>query len=156
MSLQNDNSMVPLPPPFSTIPRLPMMFPHPSPIEPLHRLTQHLSSRSESEGSKSNSNVSISIKRDDCNSGLGGGGNKIRKLEYVLADAVKQGADTLVTTGGVQSNHMRQTAAAGKRVGMEVRTFVEYMRRKTLLDFHATTPSAMLHYVHISIQPELG
>ncbi|KAF2798049.1 1-aminocyclopropane-1-carboxylate deaminase [Melanomma pulvis-pyrius CBS 109.77] len=92
------------------------MFPHPSPIEPLHRLTQHLSSKSNSE---QNSNVTIFIKRDDCNSGLGGGGNKVRKLEYVLADAAKQGANTLVTTGGVQSNHMRQTVAAGRRIGME-------------------------------------
>lgn len=56
------------------------------------------------------------------NSGLsGGGGNKLRKLEYVLADAVAQGAETLVTVGGVQSNHMRQTAAAGSRMGMQVR-----------------------------------
>jgi 1-aminocyclopropane-1-carboxylate deaminase/D-cysteine desulfhydrase-like pyridoxal-dependent ACC family enzyme len=61
------------------------------------------------------------IKRDDTSSGLsGGGGNKLRKLEYVLADAVKVGAEMIVTEGGVQSNHMRQTVAAGNRVGLKV------------------------------------
>ena len=53
-------------------------------------------------------------------SGLAGGGNKIRKLEYVVADAIEQGATVLVTTGGPQSNHMRQTAAAAAKVGMKV------------------------------------
>ena len=58
----------------------------------------------------------IFIKRDDC-TGLASGGNKTRKLEYLLADANKQGADTLVTIGGVQSNHARQTAAAAAKFG---------------------------------------
>ena len=62
--------------------------------------------------------------REDCNSGLAFGGNKVRKLEYVVHDAIKQGADTLVTTGGVQSNHMRQTAAAAGHCGMKVRSLV--------------------------------
>lgn len=66
------------------------------------------------------SGASFWMKRDDCNSGLAFGGNKVRKLEYVLADAVAQGADTLVTTGGIQSNHMRQTAAAASRLGLQV------------------------------------
>ncbi len=57
------------------------------------------------------------VKRDDC-TGLALGGNKTRKLEYVLADAVTQGADVLITTGGPQSNHARQTAAAAARAGM--------------------------------------
>ena len=57
------------------------------------------------------------IKRDDL-TGLGGGGNKVRKLEYLVADALAQGADTLVTSGAVQSNHARQTAAAAARVGL--------------------------------------
>ncbi len=51
------------------------------------------------------------FKRDDC-TGLAGGGNKTRKLEYLLADAGQKQADTLVTIGGLQSNHARQTAAA--------------------------------------------
>ncbi|MFG3280508.1 pyridoxal-phosphate dependent enzyme [Streptomyces sp. NPDC048111] len=57
------------------------------------------------------------IKRDDL-TGLGGGGNKVRKLEWFVADALRQGADTLVTTGGPQSNHARLTAAAAARAGL--------------------------------------
>ncbi|MFJ8310995.1 MULTISPECIES: pyridoxal-phosphate dependent enzyme [unclassified Streptomyces] len=59
------------------------------------------------------------IKRDDL-TGLGGGGNKVRKLEWLIADALRHGADTLVTTGGPQSNHARLTAAAGARAGLAV------------------------------------
>jgi len=59
----------------------------------------------------------IYIKRDDC-TGLAGGGNKVRKLEYLLADAKVQGADTLITIGGLQSNHARQTAAVAAKYGM--------------------------------------
>jgi len=58
------------------------------------------------------------VKRDDC-TGLGTGGNKTRKLEFLVADAQAKGADTLVTDGGVQSNHCRQTAAAAARTGMD-------------------------------------
>jgi L-cysteate sulfo-lyase len=58
------------------------------------------------------------IKRDDC-TGLAGGGNKVRKLEFLVGDALAQGADVLVTEGGRQSNHCRQTAAAAVKVGME-------------------------------------
>jgi D-cysteine desulfhydrase len=57
------------------------------------------------------------VKRDDC-TGLAGGGNKARKLEYLCADAVAQGCDTLVTGGGRQSNHVRMTAAAANRLGL--------------------------------------
>jgi D-cysteine desulfhydrase len=60
------------------------------------------------------------MKRDDL-TGLELSGNKIRKLEYLIADAIAQGCDTLVTHGGYQSNHCRATAAAGARVGMKVR-----------------------------------
>src|SRR5205823_12770405 len=60
------------------------------------------------------------IKRDDL-SGLETSGNKIRKLEYVVADAIRQGADTLVTHGGFQSNHCRATAAVGAKLGLRVR-----------------------------------
>src|SRR6266508_1310512 len=60
------------------------------------------------------------IKRDDL-TGLELSGNKVRKLEYVVADAVANGADTLVTHGGFQSNHCRATAAIGARLGMRVR-----------------------------------
>jgi D-cysteine desulfhydrase len=57
------------------------------------------------------------VKRDDC-TGLAGGGNKARKLETLVADAVAQGCDTLVTAGGPQSNHVRMTAAAANKVGL--------------------------------------
>ncbi len=58
------------------------------------------------------------IKRDDC-TGLATGGNKTRKLEYLVADALKQGADTLITLGALQSNHARQTAAAANKLGLK-------------------------------------
>ena len=60
---------------------------------------------------------SIWIKRDDC-TGFAGGGNKARKLEYLVADALNHGADVLVTVGAIQSNHARQTAAAAARNGL--------------------------------------
>jgi 1-aminocyclopropane-1-carboxylate deaminase len=77
----------------------------PTPLEPLKRLSAHL------DGPE------IWIKRDDC-TGLASGGNKTRKLEYLLPDALAHGADTLVTIGGIQSNHTRQTAAAAARAGL--------------------------------------
>lgn len=78
----------------------------PTPLHPLHRLTQRL------DGPE------IWIKRDDL-TGLAGGGNKTRKLEFLVGDALQAGADTLVTVGAVQSNHTRQTAAAAARVGLD-------------------------------------
>lgn len=78
----------------------------PTPLEPLNRLTEHLGG------------PRIFIKRDDC-TGLATGGNKTRKLEFLLADAVAQGADTVITTGGLQSNHARQTAAAAAKIGLK-------------------------------------
>ena len=77
----------------------------PTPIEPLERLSRMLG------GPK------IWIKRDD-QTGLATGGNKARKLEFLVGDAMAQGADTLITTGGPQSNHSRQTAAAAARCGL--------------------------------------
>src|ERR1043165_7583072 len=70
----------------------------PSPVHRLQRLTEHLGG------------AALWAKRDDCNSGLAFGGNKTRKLEYLVADALAQGCDTLVSIGGVQSNHTRQVA----------------------------------------------
>ena len=86
--------------------RYPLLF-GPSPIHRLDRLTEHLGG------------AEIWAKRDDCNSGLAYGGNKTRKLEYLVADAIAQGCDTLVSIGGVQSNHTRQVAAAAARTGMK-------------------------------------
>src|SRR3546814_17168379 len=62
----------------------------------------------------------IYIKRDDC-TGLATGGNKTRKLEFLVAQAIEQGADTLITQGAVQSNHVRQTIAAGARLGLQTK-----------------------------------
>lgn len=80
----------------------------PTPLEPLPRLAEALGLGAED----------LWIKRDDL-SGLGGGGNKIRKLEYLCGAALAQGATHLVTTGAPQSNHARLTAAAGARLGLE-------------------------------------
>jgi L-cysteate sulfo-lyase len=77
----------------------------PTPLEEMPRLTQALGG------------PRLFIKRDD-QTGLAGGGNKTRKLEFSVADALRQGADTLITVGGVQSNHCRQTAAAAARCGL--------------------------------------
>jgi 1-aminocyclopropane-1-carboxylate deaminase len=77
----------------------------PTPLQPMPRLTEQLGG------------AELWVKRDDL-TGLAGGGNKTRKLEFVVADAIAAGADTLVTVGAVQSNHARQTAAAAARVGL--------------------------------------
>ncbi len=90
-------------------PRYPLTF-GPSPIEHLPRL-------SEAAGG----DVEIWAKRDDCNSGLAFGGNKLRKLEYIVPDAIASGADTLVSIGGVQSNHTRMVAATAAKIGMKCR-----------------------------------
>jgi 1-aminocyclopropane-1-carboxylate deaminase len=86
--------------------RVPLLF-GPSPLHRLQRLSEHLGDR-----------VELWAKRDDCNSGLAYGGNKTRKLEYLAADALAQGCDTLVSIGGVQSNHTRQVAAVAARLGL--------------------------------------
>jgi 1-aminocyclopropane-1-carboxylate deaminase len=85
--------------------RYPLLF-GPSPIHRLDRLTAHLGG------------ADIWAKRDDCNSGLAFGGNKTRKLEYLVSDAMAQRCDTLVSIGGVQSNHTRQVAAVAARLGL--------------------------------------
>jgi 1-aminocyclopropane-1-carboxylate deaminase len=78
----------------------------PSPVHRLERLTEQLGG------------AQLWAKRDDVSSGLAYGGNKTRKLEYLLADALAQGCDTLVSIGGVQSNHTRQVAAVAARAGL--------------------------------------
>lgn len=86
----------------------------PTPIEALPRLSAHLGG-----------DVELYAKREDCNSGLAFGGNKVRKMEYIIPDAIKSGADTLVTIGGVQSNHTRQVAAIAAKIGMKCRLVQE-------------------------------
>ena len=86
-------------------PRYPLLF-GPSPVHRLDRLTEHLGG------------AAVWAKREDCNSGIAFGGNKTRKLEYLVADALARGCDTLVSIGGVQSNHTRQVAAVAAHVGL--------------------------------------
>ncbi len=84
----------------------------PTPIEPMTRLGEQLGG------------PNLYIKRDDC-TGLATGGNKTRKLEFLVGEAIKQNADVLVTQGAVQSNHVRQTAAAACRAGMKCHALLE-------------------------------
>ena len=80
----------------------------PSPIQLLKRLSAHLGGK-----------VELFAKREDCNSGLAFGGNKTRKLEYLIPEALAQGCDTLVSIGGIQSNQTRQVAAVAAHLGMK-------------------------------------
>lgn len=84
----------------------------PTPLEPLPRLTSELRG------------PEIWIKRDDC-TGLSTGGNKTRKLEFLMAEAVEEKADLVMTQGAIQSNHARQTAAAAARLGMDCHLLLE-------------------------------
>ena len=77
------------------------------------------------------------IKRDDC-TGLATGGNKTRKLEFLVADALKQGADMLVTQGAVQSNHVRQTAAAACKFGLDCHALLERRVPDRAADYEST------------------
>jgi 1-aminocyclopropane-1-carboxylate deaminase len=80
----------------------------PTPIHPLKRLSAHLGGQ-----------VELFAKREDCNSGLAFGGNKTRKLEYLIPEALEQGCDTLVSIGGIQSNQTRQVAAVAAHLGLK-------------------------------------
>jgi L-cysteate sulfo-lyase len=84
----------------------------PTPLEALPRLSEHLDG------------PNLYIKRDDC-TGLATGGNKTRKLEFLMAEAIQEKADTIITQGAVQSNHARQTAAAAARLGMQCELLFE-------------------------------
>src|SRR4029450_9201701 len=93
-------------------PRYPLTF-GPSPVHLLDRLSQHLGG------------AQVWAKREDCNSGLAFGGNKVRKLEYIVPDVLDKGADTLVSIGGSQSNHTRQVAAVAAKLGLKCRLVQE-------------------------------
>jgi 1-aminocyclopropane-1-carboxylate deaminase len=95
-------------------PRTPLLF-GPSPIHPLPRLSAAL-----------DGGVEIWAKREDCSSGIAYGGNKVRKLEYLAAEALAQGCDTLVSIGGVQSNHTRQVAGVAAHLGLRAVTVQEH------------------------------
>jgi L-cysteate sulfo-lyase len=85
----------------------------PTPLEHMPRLSEHMGG------------PQIYVKRDDC-TGLATGGNKTRKLEYSMGEALQQGADTIITVGAVQSNHVRQTAAAACKLGMQCEVLLEH------------------------------
>src|SRR3954447_2532612 len=94
------------------IPRYPLTF-GPSPVHHLRRLSDHLGG------------AQVWAKREDVNSGLAFGGNKLRKLEYIVPDVLASGADTLVSIGGYQSNHTRQVAAVAAHLGLKCRLVQE-------------------------------
>src|ERR1700761_3731509 len=102
-------AQVDLPEPFASIPRYELTF-GPSPLHSLPRISAALGGK-----------VSIYAKREDCNSGISYGGNKTRKLEYLVPEALAQGCDTLVSIGGVQSNHTRQVAGVAAKLGMKAK-----------------------------------
>ena len=93
----------------------------PTPLEPAPRLSAELG-------------IDLWIKRDDC-TGLAGGGNKTRKLEFLLGEALEQGADTLITQGAIQSNHVRQTAAAAVRFGLACEIILENRTGNQAVDY---------------------
>ena len=93
-------------------PRYPLTF-GPSPVHHLARLSNHLGG------------AQIWAKREDVSSGLAYGGNKVRKLEYIVPDVIASGADTLVSIGGYQSNHTRQVAAVAAHLGLKARLVQE-------------------------------
>jgi 1-aminocyclopropane-1-carboxylate deaminase len=94
------------------IPRYSLTF-GPSPLQHLRRLSEHLGG------------AQVWAKREDVNSGLAFGGNKVRKLEYIVPDVLASGADTLVSIGGYQSNHTRQVAAVAAHLGLKCRLVQE-------------------------------
>lgn len=85
----------------------------PTPLEFMPRLTEYLGG------------PDIYVKRDDC-TGLATGGNKTRKLEFSMGEALEQGADTIITVGAVQSNHVRQTVAAACKLGLKCEVLLEH------------------------------
>ena len=88
----------------------------PTRLEPMNRLADHLGG------------PRLYVKRDDC-TGLAIGGNKTRKLDFLMADALAQGANTVITVGGVQSNHCRQTAAAAAKLGLKCELILPHLSR---------------------------
>lgn len=104
----------------------------PTPFEPMKRLTTHLGG------------PRLWVKREDC-TGLGLGGNKLRKLDYVLAQALDEGADTLVSGGVVQSNSQRQVAAAAAKLGLDCHLAVYHGRLAPPSPEYERTGNALLN-----------
>ncbi len=106
----------------------------PTPLEAMPNLSKHLG------GPK------LYIKRDDC-TGLSSGGNKTRKLEFLMADALEKGADTIITQGAVQSNHARQTAAAAAKLGLKCQILLENRTRSEQRDY-CESGNVLLDHIH--------
>ncbi|MDQ8728317.1 D-cysteine desulfhydrase family protein [Bradyrhizobium sp. LHD-71] len=104
----------------------------PTPLQPLKRLTEHLGG------------PQLWVKREDC-TGLGFGGNKLRKLDYVLREALDAGADTLVSGGVVQSNSQRQVAAVAAKLGLECHLAVYHGRLKPPTPEYETSGNVLLN-----------
>ena len=107
----------------------------PTPLEPMKRLTAHLGG------------PRLWVKREDC-TGLGFGGNKLRKLDYVLKDALARGADTLVSGGVVQSNSQRQVAAAAAKLGLDCHLAVYHGRLAPPSSEYEKTGNALLNRLY--------
>jgi len=105
----------------NTFPRVSLSH-SPTPLEKLPSLSAYLG-------------CNIWVKRDDC-TGLAGGGNKTRKLEFLMADAIQKGANTVITVGGLQSNHARQTAAAAAKLGLECELVLEHVAGAPQKDYY--------------------
>ncbi|MDX1608854.1 MAG: D-cysteine desulfhydrase [Halofilum sp. (in: g-proteobacteria)] len=115
----------------------------PTPLEPLPNLSAHLGG------------PRIWVKRDDC-TGLSTGGNKTRKLEFLLADAQRLGADTVITQGATQSNHARQTAAAAARLGLGCHILLENRTGSEDPEYH-TNGNVFLDRLHgATVSPRPG
>ena len=97
----------------------------PTPLQPMENLTKVLGG------------PTLHIKRDDC-TGLATGGNKVRKLEFLIGQALQQGVDTIVTQGAVQSNHARQTAAAATKFKLKCKILLERRVPNVALDYERT------------------
>ncbi len=106
----------------------------PTPLEPMTRLSEQLGG------------PNLWIKRDDC-TGLSSGGNKTRKLEFLMADAQQNKADTIITQGATQSNHARQTTAAAAKLGMECHVLLEE-RAGSLDDSYVYGGNVLLDQLH--------
>jgi L-cysteate sulfo-lyase len=104
----------------------------PTPLEPMRRLTEHLAG------------PRLWVKREDC-TGVGFGGNKLRKLDFVLREAIDRGADTLVSGGVVQSNSQRQVAAAAAKLGLACHLAVYHGRVAPPTEQYETSGNALLN-----------
>lgn len=132
-------------PTYNQLPKFNLGF-FPTPVHKLERLSEQLG-------------VNLYLKRDDLTGPSLFGGNKIRKLEYLVGDAIKQGADTLITFGATQSNHAMETAVAARKAGMDVILYLETITPNKVGDDRANilvdkVLGAKIHYVSMENRTE--